>query len=152
MRIKAVVFSGVALVTVIFIVILLMWYYSSTQVFLRKFGFEYPRSAKVIDYSYNFIVEDETFFLELEFDADDLGDLDNKLKGYFGTIWTEGSTFTPEDEFRAISNIYTKWELNDNDILSYYTNLREGRWYKSVSVMAFIVKSKDNHYYIYVWH
>jgi len=150
LKYKVIIISIIAIIIIFIVITAILFtklYNTPEQVFKRKFYFALPKSAEIINYR---IGDDDNFYMMAMFEINDYEIMEEKLENYFKGLVKNDFMFTAERAFNAIKVTCPWWELNDNEIITSYYSSASGRKYKTRDILAFIVKSKDNQYYLYV--
>jgi len=121
-------------------------YYSPKQVFKRAFNFELPPSSTVENYQYEYSLFNENYFkIKIKFDEKDYDTIESGLK--------EFHTREGIDEIEPLPNFINTcswWDMDKENIVSAYLQIMFGKHVKTVRSYAFIVKTQENEYYLYI--
>jgi hypothetical protein len=128
--------------------------------FRRRFGFDLPKSAVVLNYTYTSIfddapqllIQDDHMYIKVALPNTAYEELIDKLNEYFSGQYYEKRRI---DEFASgylISGFRATalwWDLNKDDIVLAYSRFESGSFVKTREVYAFLVLDASGQYYLY---
>jgi|GEM_PF-6409279 len=119
-----------------------IWYFNPFVIFRRKFVFSLPKSAKIVNYKFDFLKE-ERLFMKIFFDDNDYKNIEEGLHNYFKK--TQKKALIP-----AFYSTCSWWDMDEKKITESYHTFKSGKRAKTLEVYAFITKREDGKHFLYI--
>lgn len=131
-----------AVLFLILLVVLLIWFNNPEEIFHRKFGFKLPESAKVENYNYT-IFGEETLTMKISISAEDYDKIEKNINGYLTT-----------DERLKSRLINSGWLglSEDESILVAGHAFQKGKRVMTREVLVAVTKTDGGEFFLYVKH
>ena len=149
-----------------------LFYFSPQQIFKRKFGFELPKNAQIVDNQFDYF-EEQTLLMKVSFGENEYPQIIMGLQRYFNDPsnliidkkenyinervkvppnWNEDH---PNAVYKtvlipAVGETHSWWDFKEDEIILGYSAFRDGVRAKTREVYAFITRDSSGQYYLYV--
>lgn len=137
-----------SLLAVLLIIIVVVCSFSPAKIFQRKFGFNLPESAKILNYDY-FFFDEGRLYLKVSFGARDFDEIKRDIFSYVEK-YTFRDILYDNTSLPNFINTCTWWDMNEDELELAYSKPKRGKRVMTVWMYLFVVKNVEDQYFLYV--
>jgi hypothetical protein len=147
-RKKKIIISSIILSAVLILTGVFMFYlYNPYKIFKRKFGFNLPKSAEIIEHNYS-ILGERTYVSKISFDEIDFDYIEKNFLEYY--CYNKPFEINPEHHYAGFKVYASWWDCNMDNVIFAHTKFDEGVFVKTIEIYTFITIDEDGEYLLYV--